>query len=105
MSSGRGGPRQPRFDSSDSLDGPATTLDLHGDTVATARERVQQFLGATARAHPGSLVHIVTGRGRGSAGGPKLRPMVAALLKGECAALVKDWARDTDEGGYRVRLR
>jgi DNA-nicking Smr family endonuclease len=99
-------PRQPRYDSADTLlDGPATTLDLHGDTVAAARTRVAQFLAATARAHPGSLVHVITGKGRGSAAGPKLRPMVAALLKGEFAPLVRDWARDTDEGGFRVRLR
>ncbi len=98
--------RQPRFDSRDNLlDGPATTLDLHGDTVAAARTRVAQFLAATARARPGSLVHIITGKGRGSAGGPRLRPMVASLLKGECASLVRDWARDADDGGYRVRLR
>ncbi len=99
-------PRQPRYDSSDGLlDGPATTLDLHGDTVAAARARVAQFLAATARARPGSVVHIITGKGRGSAEGPKLRPMVAGLLKGECAPLVRDWARDVDEGGFRVRLR
>lgn len=108
MTRGRGGhPRQPRFDSHDTLlDGPALTLDLHGDTAAAARTRVAQFLAATARAHPGSLVHIITGRGRGSGdAGPKLRPMVAALLKGECAPLVRDWARDVDEGGFRVRVR
>ena len=100
-------PRQPQFDSRDSLlDGPALTLDLHGETSHAARTRVAQFLAATARAHPGSLVHVVTGRGRGSgAAGPKLRPMVATLLKGECAPLVRDWARDTDEGGFRIRLR
>jgi DNA-nicking Smr family endonuclease len=98
--------RHPRFDTSDAaLDGPATTLDLHGDTVAAARTRAAQFLAATARAHPGSLVHIITGKGRGSGEGPKLRPMVAALLNGECAPLVKDWGRDADDGGFRVRLR
>jgi len=99
-------PRQPRFDSADALlDGPALTLDLHGDPVAAARARVAQFLAATARTRPGALVHVITGKGRGSAEGPKLRPMVSALLKGECAALIRDWARDTDEGGFRVRLR
>ena len=98
--------RQPRFDSSDSLlDGAAATLDLHGDTVATAKARVAQFLASRVRANPGSLVHIITGTGKGSADGARLRPMVAGLLKGECARFVKEWDRDVDDGGFRVRLR
>jgi DNA-nicking Smr family endonuclease len=98
--------RQPRFDSSDALlDGPATTLDLHGDTVVAARNRVAQLLATKARTAPGSRVHIITGTGRGSAGGPRLRPMVACLLKGECAKYVKDWDRDVDDGGFVVLLR
>ncbi|HXY69761.1 MAG TPA: Smr/MutS family protein [Gemmatimonadales bacterium] len=98
-------PRQPQFDASDPLlDGPATTLDLHGDTVAAARTRVAQFLAATARRQPGSRVHIITGRGRGSSDGPRLRPAVAALLKGECARWVKTWDRDVDDGGFVVLL-
>jgi hypothetical protein len=98
--------RQPRFDSSDTLlGGTAATLDLHGDTVAAARAHVTQFLAARARTAPGSLVHIITGKGKGSTGGVKLRPMVAALLRGDCARFVKDWARDVDDGGFRVRVR
>ena len=99
--------RQPSFDSRDPLlDGPATTLDLHGDTVAAARARVVQLLAARARTDPGSRVHIVTGKGRGSGPeGPKLRPMVAGLLKGECAKYVRDWDRDVDDGGFLVVLK
>jgi DNA-nicking Smr family endonuclease len=98
--------RQPRFESRDALlDGPATTLDLHGDTVVAARTRVAQLLASRSRTNPGSRVHIITGKGRGSEGGPKLRPMVAGLLKGECAKYVKDWDRDVDDGGFVVLLR
>ena len=98
--------QHPRFDSRDALlDGAATTLDLHGDTVAAARARVTQLLALKARSAPGSLVHIITGKGRGSADGPKLRPLVSGLLKGECAPLVREWDRDADDGGFRVRLR
>jgi len=98
--------RQPRFDSTDSLlDGAAVTLDLHGETVAEAKARVVHFLASRARTDPGSLVHIITGKGKGSANGAKLRPMVAGLLKGECARLVREWDRDADDGGFRVRLR
>jgi len=99
-------PRQPRFDSHDDLlDGAVTTLDLHGDTVTAARERVARFLAETARRRPGSRVRIVTGRGRGSPDGPKLRPAVAGLLRGDCARYVKEWDRDADDGGFVVRLR
>ena len=97
---------QPQFDSSDSLlDGNAATLDLHGDTVAAAKARVVRFLASRARTDPGSLVHIITGKGKGSANGARLRPMVAGLLKGECARFVREWDRDVDDGGFRVRLR
>ena len=99
-------PRQPTFDASDALlDGPATALDLHGDTVPAARARVAQFLAAKARSDPGCLIHVITGKGKGSADGARLRPMVAGLLKGECAHFVKEWDRDVDDGGFRVRLR
>ena len=98
--------RQPRFDSSDALlDGAAATLDLHGDTVAAAKARAAQFIAAKARTAPGSLLHIITGKGKGSAEGARLRPAVAGLLKGECAPLIKEWDRDVDYGGFRVRLR
>ena len=98
--------QQPRFDSHDALlDGPATTLDLHGDTVVAAKARVAQLLATRACTAPGSRVHIITGKGKGSAGGPKLRPAIAGLLKGECAKYVKDWDRDVDDGGFLVLLR
>jgi len=98
--------RQPRFDSGDALlDGAAATLDLHGDTALAARERAVQFIGAKARTAPGSLLHIITGRGKGSPDGARLRPMVAGLLRGGCAHFIKEWDRDTDDGGFRVRLR
>ena len=97
---------QPQFDSSDALlDGAAVTLDLHGDTVAAAKARVVHFLASRAHTDPGSLVHIITGKGRGSSNGARLRPMVAGLLKGECARFVREWDRDVDDGGFRVRLR
>ena len=51
------------------------------------------------------MVHIITGKGKGSQGGAVLRPLVAAELRGACASLVADWSRDTDDGGYVVRLR
>lgn len=80
-------------------------LDLHGRTAEEARELVRGFLTALARRAPGAVVHIVTGKGRGSAGRPVLRGVVAALLKGELAPRVADWSRDVDDGGFLVRVR
>ncbi len=98
--------RQPQFDSSDDLlDGARATLDLHGRTAAEARALVPGFLAAEARRSRGATVRIVTGKGKGSANGAVLRPLVASLLRGPCAHLIAEWGADTDDGGYVVRLR
>jgi DNA-nicking Smr family endonuclease len=101
--------RSPRFDASDPLlNAPvAAELDLHGCTAAEAGGLVRAFLERQARraAGPGSVVHIITGRGRGSPGPPVLRGLVARLLKGELRALVADHGLDDADGGYKVRLR
>ena len=98
--------RQPRFDSHDNLlDGAAATLDLHGRTADEARGMLQAFLLVEARTARGRVVHIITGKGKGSPNGAVLRPLVAAELRGSCAPFVADWSPDTDDGGYVVRLR
>ncbi|HEX4599942.1 MAG TPA: Smr/MutS family protein [Gemmatimonadales bacterium] len=99
--------RSPRFDASDPLlDAPvAERLDLHGCRAADAAGLVAGCLGRWARRGPGTVVHIITGKGRGSAGRPVLRGLVARLLKGELRSLVAEWALDEDDGGYKVRLR
>jgi dsDNA-specific endonuclease/ATPase MutS2 len=98
--------RQPQFDSRDDLlDGAAATLDLHGRTADEARAMVQAFLLVEARSSRRRVVHIITGKGKGSQSGAVLRPLIAAELRGACAPFVADWSRDTDDGGYVVRLR
>jgi len=98
--------RQPRFDSRDDLlDGAAATLDLHGRSADEARAMVQAFLLVEARSSRRRVVHIITGKGKGSQSEAVLRPLVAAELRGTCAPFVADWSRDTDDGGYVVRLR
>ncbi len=82
-----------------------SALDLHGRTADEARALVRAFVTAEARRTPGAVLHVITGKGRGSAGAPVLRGVVAALLKGELAPRVADWARDVDEGGFLVRVR
>jgi DNA-nicking Smr family endonuclease len=83
----------------------SATLDLHGRTASEARQDVRSFLALSARRWPGSVVHIITGKGRGSAGRPVLRGAVAGMLRGDLAPRVADWAKDLDDGGFLVRMR
>ncbi len=66
---------------------------------------VRRFIETMARRAPGAVVHVITGKGKGSAGRPVLRGAVAALLRGELAPRIADWSRDVDEGGFLVRVR
>ena len=70
-----------------------------------ARSAVRAFLESWRRRRAGAVVHIVTGKGKGSPGAPVLRGLVKTLLQGELRALVSQWGLDDGEGGYRVRLR
>jgi len=62
--------RHPSFDSSDDVLGArvVTELDLHGRTQAEAERDVRSFIATAARAHSGSVVRIITGKGRNSPG-------------------------------------
>jgi DNA-nicking Smr family endonuclease len=87
----------------DPLDGPVgETIDLHRLTAAEARPAVLQFL---KRARRGSLVHVITGKGRNSTGGPVLLTMVRSLLKSRSAPEVAAWGVDDHGGGYLIRIR
>ena len=99
--------RQPVFDARDPLlDGRvAAQLDLHGYGAAEAPGAVRAFLATWGRREPGAVVHIITGKGRGSANGPVLRGLVKAQLAGELRSMVAAWALDDAGGGYKVRLR
>jgi DNA-nicking Smr family endonuclease len=101
----RGGPG-PRFDSHDRLlDATvASTLDLHGMTGVEAKARATSFLQTSARTRPGSVVHLITGRGKNSPGGSVLKPAVRAVLRSAGPA-VAEWDEDVDGGGFLVRLR
>jgi hypothetical protein len=63
------------------------------------------FLLSSSRRYPGKIVHVITGKGRGSPNGPVLKPLVKRLLQTELSKCVADWALDLDEAGYRVRLK
>jgi DNA-nicking Smr family endonuclease len=95
----------PRFDPRDPLDAPAAaTLDLHGFTSATAEAALKNFLATWKSRSPGAVVHVITGKGRGSRTTPVLKPMVKRLLKELKPKTVQDWTLSDDEGGYRIRL-
>ena len=104
---GRRGPKQPQFDASDDLlDGPVEdSLDLHGYSAIETPSAVRSFLDRWRRRKPGAIVHIVTGKGKGSQNGPVLRGLVKSLLRGELRLMVARWDLDDGEGGYKVQVR
>jgi DNA-nicking Smr family endonuclease len=93
-----------RRDPFDPLDGPvSTTLDLHGFRASEVREQLPPFLAGARSRNPGGIVHIITGKGRGSAGGPVLKTLVRTMLRsGELE--VSEWREDSTGGGYLLRL-
>ncbi len=99
--------KQPRFDSSDSLlDAPVVAqLDLHRLAGDEAERVVRAFLESEQRRAPGSVVRIITGKGRNSPDGPVLLPKVRTLLKGPLAKYVADWRLGDDGGSFVVRVR
>jgi DNA-nicking Smr family endonuclease len=84
---------------------PDTTFDLHGQTVTEAVTNTELFLRSQAKARPGGVVRLITGRGRGGAGAP-VRTRVRTLLRSLKASgtVVRDYALEASEGSYLVRL-
>jgi len=82
------------------------TFDLHGQTVLEATANAERFLRAQAKARPGAVVRLITGRGRGGTGAP-VRARVRSLLRTLKAsgAVVRDYALEETEGSYLIRLR
>lgn len=103
----RRGPKHARFDAHDDLlDGRVDDeLDLHGYSAIETPSAVRAFLDSWRRRKPGALVHIITGKGKGSAKGPVLRGLVKTLLQGELRSMVVRSSLDDNEGGYKVQLR
>lgn len=81
-------------------------FDLHGQTVAEAALNAERFLRAQARARPGGVVRVITGRGR-SGGGAPIRTRVRTLLRGmrDDGRVVRDYVMEDGEGSFLVRLR
>jgi DNA-nicking Smr family endonuclease len=85
---------------------PDAVFDLHGQTVLEAAASTERFLRAQAKARPGGVVRIVTGRGRGGAGAP-IKTRVRGLLRAERerGGLVADYFLEDSDGSFLVRLR
>lgn len=87
------------------LSGPVSdTLDLHGFAGPEAVTAMSAFITRAQRRAPGTLVHVITGRGRGSPGMPVLKTRVRTLLR-EGTLPVAAWGEDLDGGGFLVRLK
>jgi hypothetical protein len=82
----------------------ADTLDLHGLDAASAERAVHDFVRRVHRRAPGALIHIITGKGRRSAGAPVLKRSIRTLLRTTGDLPIADWGEDLDGGGYLVRL-
>ncbi len=82
------------------------TFDLHGQTVVEAIANAERFLGAQARARPGGVMRIVTGRGR-SGGGAPIRTRVRTLLRSlrNDGRVVRDFVLEEGEGSFLILLR
>ena len=61
---------------------------------------------AQARARPGGVVRLITGRGR-SGGGAPIRTRVRSLLRGlrDRGEVVRDFVLEDSEGSFLIRLR
>lgn len=80
------------------------TLDLHGETGESARERAESWL-RERRAEGTRVVRIITGRGLHSAGLPVLPGEIATLLARLRGGVVSSWEPEPGGGVYRVELR
>ena len=84
----------------------AATYDLHGQSVLEAVKNAESFLRSQARARPGAIVRVVTGRGKGGGDAP-IRSRTRTLLRRlkEQGTVVGDYVLEDGEGSFLVRLR
>jgi DNA-nicking Smr family endonuclease len=86
---------------------PDATFDLHGQTVLEAATNAERFLRAQAKARPGGIVRLITGRGRSRLGhGAPTRTRVRTLLRElkDSGQVVRDYQLEDSDGSYLVRL-
>ena len=82
------------------------TFDLHCQAVSEAAANAERFLRTQARARPGAIVRLITGRGRAGGGAPirtRVRTLLRTLREGQ--TIVRDYVLEDSEGSFLVRLR
>ena len=84
---------------------PVAVLDLHHYAATEVEGATVNFILTWQKRASGSVVHIVTGKGRRSGGAPVLKPRVRQILKTQLQVAVRDWTKDIDDGGFLVLLR
>ena len=84
---------------------PVAVLDLHHYAASEAEGATCNFVLTWHKRAPGSVVHIITGKGKRSGGAPVLKPRVRQILQTQLQAAVRDWTKDIDDGGFLVLLR
>ncbi len=81
------------------------TLDLHGFRASEVSLAFETFLTSWRRRAKGCVVHIITGKGKGSPGLPVLKPRVRRLLTEEYQDRI-DWFEEDDSGGgFLIKLK
>lgn len=83
---------------------PVAALDLHSYSVSEVEQAVCNFIQTWGKRASGSVVHVVTGKGRGSGSAPVLKPRVRKILETRLEGFVHEWAHDIDDGGFLVLL-
>ena len=81
------------------------TLDLHGFRASEVSLALETFLTSWRRRAKGAVVHIITGRGKGSPGRPVLQPRVRRLLTEEYQGRIDWFEQDDSGGGFLVKLK
>jgi DNA-nicking Smr family endonuclease len=84
---------------------PSAFIDLHGMTGQQCRQILPNRLSSWRNMYAGKVVHIITGKGKGSIGEPVLKNLVRKLLRGTLSAYISDFTEDIDAGGYLVMLK
>ncbi len=81
------------------------TLDLHGFRASEVSLALETFLTSWRRRAKGCVVHIITGKGKGSPGRPVLKPRVRRLLTDDYNDRIDWFEQDDSGGGFLVKLK
>ncbi len=81
------------------------TLDLHGFQASEVSLALETFLTSWRRRAKGGVVHIITGKGKGSPGLPVLKPRVRRLLTDDYNDRIDWFEQDDSGGGFLVKLK